>query len=306
MKKNLPLIIVVILAIVIAIILPKNPNSNFFSKSGGGISLKDMNKKDSCQTNFSVILQANQTTQSTLLQGLLIADYYKYQKGFYYGGSAASAVSTQYGILSPTLFFSAGKLIGDYKLDYRVGKFKRTSLISVGIDPQYSNFCTDLNEGGSAKNAMQLSLIKGNARIGFGHQGQSSFYDFDGGCWYGYLELPVCKQLMVSGGVDLYNNAANTGYFASKLSLDNNVLVVTGNKLGTEAQSFIVTYNRNNIPLRHNKMMLAVSAWTNKFERGAHFVAGLAKGKGNFFAQFGSNYNNSFTPYFGVGTSYIF
>lgn len=305
--KKLEVIIIAVIVVVIALIVVINPSgsTSFFSTAGGGLSLKDMNQKDTTATNVNLILQANQTTNQNLEQGLVVGNYYKGMNGFFVNSGVIAGVSTEYGICCQTMYIGTGLDFNTFQIEYKVGNFKRTGVMTGEIDPQYSNFCIDLGEGASASKAMQVSFIKGNTKIGFGHQGVSSFYDFSAGGWYTYLETPICKGLTLAGGVDI--NQGATGYVAAKVNTKNNQVTVTGNKIGTENQNVIVTYSRKNIAVRGKQLIMTVSAWAKQKEQGAHMVAGLIQGRGMFFAEVGSKYcENQLRPYAGVGTSFTF
>lgn len=304
MKKSVLVIIAVIVVVIIAVLAPKGSTS-LFSTAGGGLSLKDLNKKDTVTTSVGIIVQASQTTEQNMEQGLVFGNYLNRKNGVFVGAGFFGGVSTQYGICCPTMYLNAGLDFTSFQIEYKAGSFKRTGIATGGVDPQYSNFCMDLGEGASAKNAMQLSFIKRGTLIGFGHQGTNSFYDFSNGIWYAYAETPICKYVSLAGGINFAEST--NGYVAAKMSVNNNKVTITGNQLGTEQQNVAVTYNRENISLRGNKMTFSVSAWAKEAEQGLHFVAGLIKGKGTFYAQIGSNLcENHITPYCGVGTSFNF
>lgn len=304
MKKSILAIIAIVVVVIIVVLAPKGSTS-LFSTAGGGLSLKDLNKQDTVTTSVGIILQVNQTTRQNLEQGLVIANYMNRKNGVFFGAGMLGGVSTEYGVCCPTMYLNMGLDFTSFQLEYRVGNFKRTGITTDGVDPQYSNFCTDLGEGASAKNAMQLSFIKRGALIGLGHQGTNSFYDFDNGFWYAFAEAPVCRNLSLAGGMNFAE--ITCGYVAAKMSVNDNKVTITGNQLGTEQQNVAVTYNRENIPLKRNKLTLSVSAWAKEAEQGFHFVAGLIKGNGMFFAQIGSNLcENHVTPYCGIGTSFNF
>lgn len=313
MKKNNVLSILVAIVVVAAIVIlsPKNQYSPF-SSSGGGLSLKDLNKKDTVETSANFSLQANQTIDQTLVQGLFIGRYYKQVNGFYFGGGTVAAVSTEFGVLAPVLYSNAGLIFTNYQIDYTVGKVKRTSITTPGVDSQYSNFCTLLGEGAAIGNAMQLAFIMKGTKFGFGHQGGTSFYDLKTGCWYAFMEMPVSQYVSVAGGVDF--GEKTSGYVAAKASFNDNALTVTGNQLGKDNQNLVVTYNRNNISLWGNKFLVSISGWAQKAGQGSdlgtHLVAGWVKNRGTFFAELGArsgeSYDKAFNPYFGLGTSFSF
>lgn len=304
--KNIVSVIAVVIVVVIAIILsPEGIRSTFF-QAGGGVSLKDMNKKDTTTMSVNLCLEANQTTRQNLEQVLFSSNYFKRQNGFYIGASAVAAVSTEYGVCCPVMFFNLGADFQKFRIEYKVGDFKRSSVATAGTDPQFSNFCTDLGEGASAKKAMQLSFINANTKFGFGHIGISSFYKFSDGNWYAYIEQVICGRVTLAGGVDFAEQTS--GYAAAKAAIGTNSKVsLTANQMGTESQSFIATYNRDNIRVGKQKMAVSVSAWNRGTETGLHLIAALMKGKGTFFAQIGSDYcAEQLSPYCGLGTRFSF
>lgn len=223
---------------------------------------------------------------------------------FFVGADFVGGVSTEYGVCMPTMSYRAGMDFNKFQLEYKVGNFNRNMLTISGVDAQYSNFCTDLGQNASVKNAMQLSLIKGGFKGGFGHQGGSSFYEFTQGNWYAYANQQICKNLSLCGGI---NFGEISGFASAKVNSGNNNVTMTANQLGTDSQNLVVTYNRDNISVGRNKIMLSTSAWFKGAEQGLHLVASLIKGKGTFFAQLGTNFcANGSTPYCGLGTNINF
>lgn len=296
-RKDLFLTIIVIMVLVIGVFIQKN--SGLF-QAGGGFNLKDLNKKDTTSCSASVTLQGSQTNEQTLFQGLVFADYYNRMNGFFIGSSIVGTVSTEFGVVAPVLYFSSGLEFNNYQLEYRIGSFKRSSIGVMDLDPQYTNFCIVAGEGGGVSNSMQLSIVRGDSRIGFGHTAVNNFYQFGGGTWYGYVETPICNWLKVGGGLNFAQ--AVTGYVAAQVKSGNNGFTITGNNLGSESQSVVAAYNRNNIPLGKKLFNIGVSGWAKSQEHGGHFVVGIPLGKFNIFAQAGGRIvSNLFTPYFGTG-----
>lgn len=305
MKKNDFLLIVVIVAAIIAFVLPQKGSNSVFSFAKGGLNLKELNQKDTAQTKINVNLEFNQTTMQNLEQAVVIGNYFLRRNGLFVGAGIVGGVSTEFGVCCPTMFVNMGLDFDSYKLEYKVGNFKRTTIMSGGLDPQFANDCLSLGEGAGAVNAMQVSLITKNTKIGFGHQGINSFYQFDG-AWYAYMERRFCKELSLAGGVDF--NETTTGYVAAKLSQGNNALTLTANKLGTETQSFVATYNRENISVMGKTMTLSASAWGKATEQGLHLVTGLKQTKNcMLFAEVGSKLcQDQLQPYCGLGASFNF
>lgn len=305
--KTREIIVAVSIIAVVAILMVLAPKSDNMSSlmGGGGVNLKDLNEKDTTEVSIGITLQANQTTRQNLEQGLVIGNYYKRTNGIYIGASVMGGVSTQYGVCCPTMYINTGLDFNSFQLEYKVGNFKRSTLLSGGVDPQYGNYCLDLGEGASASNAMQISFIKGQTRLGFGHQGGEDFFKFDSGNWYAFAEVPVCNWLTIGGGMNFGCDA--TGHAAAKASCGDNKIVLTGNQLGTETQNVVVTYNRENLSLFGNKLMIAVSGWAKKASQGLHLNAGFTKNWGTLYAEAGTNFSGSqVTPYIGVGTSIDF
>lgn len=305
MKRNeIFSIVVIVLIVVVAVIwAPQDSMTRLFT-AGGGVSLQDLNKEDSTSAALSVTLQFNQTTAQNLEQGFVSGNYFYRHKNIFVGGALKGGFSTQIGICCPTLYVSGGLDFKNFQIEGRIGDFKRTQVTAIGVDPQYSNFCLILGEGAAAKKTMQLSFIKGAACFSVGHQGSKDFYKLSDGCWYVYAQTPVCQGLFVSGGINFADET--TGYAAVKVSGNNNNVIATANNVGADNQSFILTYNRENLTIARQKMLMSVSAWAQKSARGVHWVAGLNKGKGTFYAEAGINSTLLYKAYFGLGTSFTF
>lgn len=303
-QKNL-IVLGILVAIAIILVAPKDTMS-FLTTAGGGINLKELNQKDSTDTEITIDLQVNQTTEQNLEQALVCADYFHRMNGFFVGAGIVGGVSTEFGVCCPTMFVNGGLDFNSYRLEAKMGDFKRGTITTGGIDAQYSNFCTVLGEGGGAKNAMQLSFIKQGFKVGFGHQGVASFYDFTGGSWYAYSEANVCKNILVSGGVDF--GESTTGYAATKWCSKNNAVSVTANQLGTENKNLIVSYSRSNLSVMGKALVVTVSGWMQNTQQGLHFVTGLKQGKyGMLYAEVGSKFGQcQFKPCCGLGAVYSF
>lgn len=303
-RKEIFSVVVIILVVVVAVIwAPQGSMTRLFT-AGGGISLQDLNKEDSTSAALSVTLQFNQTTAQNLEQGFVAGNYFYRHKNAFVGGAFKGGFSTGFGICCPTLYVSGGWDFGKFQIEGLIGDLKRTNITAIGVDPQYSNFCLILGEGAAVKKTMQLSFVKGAARIGLGHQGVKDFYNLSDGCWYVYGQTPLCQGLSVSGGINFADET--TGYAAVKVSGNNNNVIATANNVGADNQSFILTYNRENLTIARQKMLMSVSAWVQKSARGMHLVAGLNKGKGTFYAEAGVNSTLLSKAYFGLGTSFTF
>lgn len=306
MKKNLLVIVAAIIVVIVAIFLtPKDMRSGFFTAGDGGINLQDMNKKDTTTASVNISLQANQTTEQNLEQALLVGNFYKQRGLFFLGGNIVSSVSTEFGVCCPILVLNTGIDLNKFKLELQAGNFGRSNIGAIGVDPQYGNFCIGMGESASVSNAMQLSLIKGNAKIAFGHQGGDKFYNLYGGNWYAFALVPVGEVVSLSGGVDFCEKM--TGYAAAKIAKGNNAITLTANKLGSQDQNLILTYNRKNIAVMGRMIMISASTWAKAKEQGLHLVAGLNRGKGTFYAEAGSRLcMGEITPYLGLGTNFTF
>ncbi len=305
MKKNAIYFLVAIAAVIVMIMLAPKGSDSLFSTAGGGLSLKDLNRKDTVTHSVSLTMNVNQTTEQSLVQPMLSANYFKRHNGFFVGASAVGAVSNQYGICCPVLFVNTGVDFNRFQIEYRAGNFGRNAITTVGFDPQFSNFCIDMGESAAAANAMQLAFAGKNTRFGFGHQGGTSFYAFDGN-WYVFAQQNICKNVSVTGGVDFAEN--KTGFAAAKWADQNNALTVTGNKLGSEKQNWIVSYKRNNVAVVRNFVMsLGAAFWKQTEQTGLHLAAAFAKENFIFFTEAGGRLAmNTLTPTAGVGISYKF
>ena len=304
-KKNLFYAIVAIaILVVIAVIAPKGGDNNVFTAGDGGLNLKELNEKSKSETSLSGSVSANATTEQQLFQMILIGSHTRYYDRFYLGGNMVGGLSTEFGVCTPVLYAKAGYNWDNLNLEYRMGNFKRSTIVTPMIDPQYSNYCIIMGEGAGVSNAMQLALTHKYFTFGFGHQGGSSFYRFNDGNWYAYTEVPVCKWLRFTGGADFGQSVS--GFAAAKVVAGNNHITVTGNKLGTENSNVILSYARNNIAVGDGMLSVSASAWAKRAAQGIHLVTGLTKGKATLFAEAGLKYSNVLSPYAGLGGSFMF
>jgi hypothetical protein len=297
--KDIFTIVIVAIVLVVTIVLAPEKISTIFT-AGDGTSLKELNEKTKTESSLKITLQANQTTKANLEQGMISASYYRFERNFFIGGATVGGVSTEFGVVTPALYFDAGYNFKNFGLEARAGKFNRSSIFTPMVDPQFSNFCIVAGEGYKANNAMQVSFVKGKTRIGFGHQGKNSFYKFDGG-WYGYADLPISKAITLSGGADFGEEIV--GHAAGKVQKGKNMFTATVNQIGSENENIIITYNRKDIPVFGNNVSVSTSTWFKGADHGFHLVAGLLKWGTTLFAEGG--YENS-QPYFGLGTSINF
>lgn len=293
-----------IIIVVALLVTAKFSETSCFLAGGNGVNLKELNRKDTLEVHLGLNLQFNQTIRQNLEQGL-VNGALTYQAGrFFAKAGLLGGVSTEYGVCCPFMWLGAGVDFAKFQLECQVGNFARNPLTVTMVDPQYGNFCTNMGQSASAVNAMQVSLTADGARIGFGHQGGSSFYAFDGN-WFACLEKRICNGFSVTGGVDFGQTI--TGFAAAKLARDNNLFTLVANKLGAEMHNFIFSYTRNNIPVSKKKMFVTASAWYAANEQGGHLLGGFQHGHGTFYAELGSSFvRNCMQPYCGFGTSFKF
>lgn len=308
LKEKIIIAVLAIVCLTVSVLAPKNDN---IFKCGDGMSLKELNeqkKEEQKKVNMSMSLSANQTTEQSLFQAVVVGGYSQQIGNFTFGGNVVGCVSTEFGICSPVNFVSASYAFNNSSIEYRVGNFKRTGLISAGLDPQYANHMVILGEGASASNAMQLSYNISKTKIFVGHQGGASFFRFDDGYWFTGVETNIANCLSLTGGVDMCKNAPLTGYAAVKFSKNNNVLNLSANKLGTDNQNIVLTYNRNNIAVGKSNMCLTVSAWAQETMQGVHTVCGFDLGnRATLYAEAGAKFTSGdIAPYVGVGSSFVF
>ncbi len=305
MKKSEKIVwaIVAVVIVVFVALAPKTNVKNIFT-AGGGLSLKELNErgKDSTAVSVNVSLQANQTSMQNLEQAMIIGSLYRQHGYWYAGANFIGCASTEYGICSPVTSFNFGMKFNCFDVDYKIGNFGRNKLTTSFVDPQYGNFCINLGEGASIQNAMQLSLIAKHFTFGLGHYGGEKFYDFATGRYYAFVESNICRYLALSGGMDINNSPS--GYAAAKVTVKNNVVSVSGNKLGSENQNLIASYSRTNIAVgKKAKAAVTASGWLQGKDKGLHLVASLNKGCYTLFAQSGIK---NVSPYFGLGGSVVF
>ena len=300
-KNNIFVVCAVLVCVTLCVLAPKGDNNIF--KCGDGTSIKELNEQK--KANMCLNVSANQTTEQSLAQATLIGGYTNQINKFTFGGNIVGCVSTEFGVCTPVNFVWASYAFNNNSaLEYRAGNFKRTMLTSTGLDPQFANYTIILGEGASASNAMQVGYNIGKTKIFVGHQGGSSFYKFNDGYWFTGLETTVANCISLAGGIDVCSNAPVTGYAAARFTKDNNHIDFTANKLGTENQNVVLTYNRNNIAVGKCNMNVALSAWAQKAVKGIHTVYGFNFGKSTLYAEVGAKFvQTMFKPYVGIGTS---
>jgi len=301
MVKKFFYFVSVVVLVVIAIVL--NNESGLNIAGNGGWNLKDM--CDTTKTSVVAIAEANQTSDQSLAQITTIMNYEHENNGLYYGADLIGCVSTEFGIMCPTydVRFGADFQNGG-RLECKVGNFTRNSIKTSGFDPQFSNFCTVSGDPASVSNAVQLSYVLNGTKIMVGHQGGLKFYQFNNGNYYVSAEQKI-KNFAISGGLNFEENQT-TGYAAAQLKCGHSSFTTTCNKLGSDAQNFVLSYNYNGISLGKGVMMNIGSAlYMQSAKSGLHMVAGFNKGKMNIFAQAGGyKIAKAFTPLVGLGLGY--
>jgi hypothetical protein len=303
MKKSVLKFVVAIIVIALVVVVNTIQRESDFSIAGGPRvkSLKELN--DTTKTSVIAFAQGNITTEESLYQVMTIGNWeHQYSNGLYYGADLVGTVSSQFGIMCPTYDVRAGWIFNSFRLEAKVGNFTRNGVTTSGFDPQYSNFCVLLGESAPVSNAVQLAFISNKTKLYAGHQAGTSFYAFNGN-YYAGVEQKI-SNVTVSGGMDFAENT--TGYAAVKWSANNNTITVTGNKLGAEAQNFVLSYVRSNIPVfKGIKMNVGSAFWTQPEKKGLQLVTGFNKGKVTLFAQAGGYMQSKiFTPVGGFGVNY--
>lgn len=283
MKNRVISFVVVILVVAVAIVLDKQ-GGNFFT-AGGGLSLKQMN--DTTTTSVVAFAEANTTTDQNLAQVSTIMNYeHLYGNGIYVGADLIGCVSTEFGIMCPTYDMRAGlDFVNGGRLELKCGNFTRNSVKTSGFDPQFMNFTTVSGDPASVSNAVQLAYSNGGTKVMIGHQAGSKFFKFNDGNYYAGFEQRI-NGFAVGGGMDFAEKA--TGYAAAQVRYGKNVLNVNCNKIGSENQNYILSYNYNGINLGKGYLLNVGSAlYKQTAKSGLHVVAGLCKNNYKLFAQFG-------------------
>jgi len=283
MKKQVCNFVLVVLVVIVCVVL-SNEGGNFFT-AGGGLSLKQMN--DTTTTSVVAFAEANTTTDQNLAQVSTIMNYeHLYGNGMYVGADLIGCVSTEFGIMCPTYDVRCGMdFANGGRLELKAGNFTRNSVKTAGFDPQFMNFATISGDPASVSNAVQLSYTLNGTKLMGGHQAGSKFYQFNDGNYYIGAEQRI-GNFAVSGGADFTETV--TGYAAAQVRCGKNVFNVNCNKLGTEAQNYIVSYNYNGISLGKGYILNLESAFYKQTAKsGVHVMAGLCKNNYKLFAQFG-------------------
>ncbi len=301
MKRSIISFVTILVVVFVAVLLSDN-GGNLFMAGNGGWNLKQMN--DTSKASVVAFAEVNQTSDQSLAQITSIMSYeHEYSNGLFFGGDVIGTVSTEFGIMCPTYDVRLGAdFANGGRLECKVGNFTRNSVKTAGFDPQFSNFCTLAGDPASVNKAVQLSYTNGGTKVLVGHQNGSDFYKFNGNYYAGFEQK--IKNVSFSGGADFSNTV--TGYAAAKLNCGNNVFNVNCNKLGAEAQNFILSYNHNNIALGKGVMMnIGTALYLQTAKSGLHVVAGICKGSYKLFAEAGGyKIGQTVKPLVGLGLNY--
>lgn len=303
MKQKVIILVAVALVVIVSILIGTN-QSNDVKTAGMGINLNHANDTTITNTNASASIQKDNDKEE-LAQIMLVSGWTKQQNGLYVGYNMVGTVSTQFGVACPVLAFKAGADFDSFKLEAKVGQFGRNTITTTGFDAQFGNDCVLLGESATASKAAQLSYISKNTVLSVGHQGGESVYKFNDGSWY------LCAQqgignVRVSGGVDF---AEETKGFAAANWSDgkHHSVTVTGNNLGTDAKNCVLSYTCNRIPMKKSMLNFGSAFYFQKGKSGMRLVAGLTKGKMQFFTEAGGYLaQNVVKPTFGGGLNYNF
>jgi hypothetical protein len=256
---------------------------------------------DTTKTSVVAFAEANTTTDQNLAQICTIMNYEKQVNGLFFGADLIGCVSTEFGVVCPTYDVRAGfDFQNGSRIELKCGNFTRNSVKTAGFDPQFSNFCTMAGDPASVAKAVQIGYTKGGTKILIGHQAGSEFYKFNDGNYYIAAEQRI-GNFAVSGGADFTEKT--TGYAAANWSCGNNVINLNCNKLGSDNQNFILSYNHNNISLGKGVMMNVGSAlYVQPAKTGLHMVAGFCKSNYKLFAQAGAyTVEKTVKPLIGLG-----
>jgi hypothetical protein len=302
MKQKVIILVAVIFVVIVAVVTTTRHETGV-KTAGMGINLSQAN--DTTISHTSASASINQTNEEGLAQIMLISNLTKEHNGLYVGYNMVGTVSTQFGVACPVLAFKAGADFDAFKLEAKVGQFGRNTITTTGFDPQFGNACVLLGESSTASKAAQISYIDKNTVISFGHQGGSNVHKFNDGNWYVCAQQGI-KNVRVSAGVDF---AEETKGFAAANWSDgkHHSVTVTGNNLGTDAKNCVLSYTCNRIPMKKSLLNFGSAFYFQKGKSGMRLVAGLTKGKMQFFTEAGGYLaQNVVKPTFGGGVNYNF
>ena len=304
MKQRLVIFVSVVVLVFVAVLMSQFDGGNFFTAGNGGWNLKQMNN-DTTITSVVAFAEANQTSDQSLAQATTIMNYeHLYGNGMYVGADLIGCISTEFGIMCPTYDMRAGlDFVNGGRLELKCGNFTRNSVKTSGFDPQFMNFTTVSGDPASVSNAVQLAYTNGGTKVMIGHQAGSKFFKFNDGNYYAGFEQKI-KGFAVSGGMDFAH--AMTGYAAAQLKCGKNVFNVNCNKLGSDNENYIFSYNYNGINLGKGFAMNVGSAlYLQSAKSGLHVVTGLCKGSYKLFAEAGGyKIGQTVKPLVGFGLNY--
>lgn len=298
MKRSIISFVTILVVVFVAVLLSDN-GGNLFMAGNGGWNLKQMN--DTSKANVTMFAEINQTSEQNLEQGTVIMNYeHCYRQGFFVGADFIGCVSTEFGVVCPTYDMRAGlDFANGGRLELKCGNFTRNSVKTAGFDPQFSNFCTLAGDPASVNKAVQLSYTNGGTKVLVGHQNGSDFYKFNGNYYAGFEQK--IKNVSFSGGADFSNTV--TGYAAAQVRCGKSILNVNCNKLGSENENYIFSYNYNGINLGKGFAMNVGSAlYLQTAKSGLHVVTGICKGSYKLFAEAGGyKIGQTVKPLVGMG-----
>lgn len=304
MKRSISYFVAGLVLVAIYVVLSNLESGNFFT---AGNNLWDLRKANSDTTTTSVVafVEANQTTDQNLEQVTTIMNWEKQcRNGLFFGADLIGCVSTEFGVVCPTYDVKFGaNFANSGRLECKVGNFTRNSVKTSGFDPQFMNFTTISGDPASVSNAVQLSYALNGTKVMFGHQAGSKFYQLNDGNYYVGAEQKI-KNFSISGGADFAEKT--TGYAAAQVRCGKSILNVNCNKLGSENENYIFSYNYNGINLGKGFAMNVGSAlYLQTAKSGLHVVTGICKGSYKLFAEAGGyKIGQTIKPLVGLGLNY--
>jgi hypothetical protein len=300
MKRSVFFFVAGLVLVAVVIVLSNIEGGSFFTAGNGGWNLKQMN--DTSKTSVVAFAEANTTSDQNLAQGTVIMNYeHLYGNGMYVGADLIGCVSTEFGVVCPTYDMRAGlNFANGGRLELKCGNFTRNSVKTSGFDPQFMNFTTISGDPASVSNAVQLSYTLNGTKVMAGHQAGSKFYQFNDGNYYVGAEQRI-GNFSISGGADFSNTV--TGYAAAQVRCGKSILNVNCNKLGSDSENYIFSYNYNGINLGKGFAMNVGSAlYLQTAKSGLHVVTGICKGSYKLFAEAGGyKIGQTVKPLVGMG-----
>ncbi|MFI3242328.1 MAG: hypothetical protein R3Y43_07150 [Alphaproteobacteria bacterium] len=298
-KNTIVVATIIIVVVIISILSPKGESTIY--TAGGGMSLKDANK----EMKVSMSVEANQTEDQSLVQGLLITNYKRsWESGMYVGGFAFGGLSTEFGYTVPYMHLCTGFENKDWNVEYKIGKFTRNSISHKGFDPQYVNTTCGFSAG--TGNAMQIasSFKRTGTTLSLGTNNGSEFYTLDGNMFASLTQSIGALKLCV--GADFLEDG--TGVFGGAQWSDDKNHIATSVKVNNTCHSFITSYNRK----ISDELGVTIAGLTTREEQlqQLHAVGtwrpSFAKGLSTFLELGMERRLSCLSPTFGVGTSFSF